>query len=114
MRRRDIAYALGVGGVQKGPWRPSADEAMSDALEMDFASVCELTGERYLHVLASIHHTAEEVEVVPRELCTMGDIFGRSVVKDIAPKNGPTSDKPLTRIERIIARREAQNSAEAA
>lgn len=101
MRRRDPAWAFGLGGIQKGPWRPTYDEACLDAMQADFATRDEATGTIYLHVLAEIWTTNDLVEVFPRALFP-------------TDKEGPTSDRPLTRIERIIARREAQNSAEAA
>ncbi|MDZ7895024.1 MAG: hypothetical protein U5M50_08790 [Sphingobium sp.] len=101
MRRRDPAWAFGLGGIQKGPWRPTYEEACQDAMGADFATRDEATGTFYLHVLAEIWTTTDLVEVFPRALFA-------------AKENGPTSASQLTRIERIIARREAQNSAEAA
>lgn len=99
MRRKEPAFAFGVAGVQKAPWRPTQDEARADALDAGWGSADEHSGTIYLDTLAEIWTTHELVAAFPRAL-----VPGPK-------KNGPTSDRPLTRIERIIARREAHERA---
>lgn len=98
MRRRDPAYAFGLQGIQKAPWRPEMEQAYADALDAGYGYPGEHGGGIYLHVFAEIWTTHDLVPVLPRKVT-------------LPKENGPTSDRPLTRIERIIARREAQERA---
>ena len=91
-RRRDPAYCFGVAGRARAPWRPSVDEARADAIEAGFASRDEVSGTIYLDALADIWVTYELVPAIPRE----------------AALEGRPADRPLSRIERIIARREGR------
>ena len=98
MRRRHPAYAFGVSGIQKAPWRPNQTEAREDALDAGFGHRERDRDTIYLHPLADIYFTRDLVPVLPRAATEV-------------PKNGPTSEPPPSRIERIIARREAQERA---
>ncbi len=95
-RRRDPAFAFGVMGVQKAPWRPSLDQAQADAIDAGAAAFDDDSETIYMDALAGIWETYDLVPVFPRDPIP-------------AQKKGPTSMEGLTRIERIIARREAQN-----
>lgn len=97
-RRRDPAFAFGLGNIQKGPWRPTLEEAQADAIDADCATMDEDAGTLYMDALADIWITQDLVPVFPRD-------------PKPAPKNGPSSEPALSRIDRIIARREAQERA---
>lgn len=97
-RRRDPAFCFGVGGIAKAPWRPTLRQAHADALDAGFASLDEhdvvsgASPQFYLHPLAEIWTTHELVPVLPRE--------GYGTTRRLKPE--------LSRIDRIIARREGQ------
>lgn len=105
-RRRDPAYCFGVMGRAKAPWRPTAQEARADAVEAgfgwwsDYARPPGAPAMIYLHPLAEIWTTHELVPAIPRP---------------IEPPSAPVAaidsdqDSP-SRIDRIIARREAKRS----
>lgn len=100
MRRRDPAYCFGVGGIAKAPWRPTQRQAMADALDAGFGWLEEHPvppGHEqpiYLHALAEIWTTHDLVPVLPRDC---------PAVAPSAP-----SEVALSRIDRIIARREGR------
>lgn len=103
-RRRDPAWCFGVLGIAKAPWRPTQYEARADAVDAGFGWFSEHEaepGERrtiYLHALAEIWTTHELVPALPRE-----------VVQPSAPKPATGDDHSgLSRIDRIIARREGR------
>ena len=98
-RRRDPAYCFGIGGIAKAPWRPTLEQAQADALDAGFASLDEhepapgAPRQLYLHPLAEIWTTHDLMPVLPREA------------------GGPMADRAapeLSRIDRIIARREGR------
>lgn len=103
-RRRDAAYCFGVGGVAKAPWRPELYEAEADAIDAGFAHWDEHApppGRRrriYLHPLAEIWTTHDLVPALPRPV--------------VEPSEKPPADQDpfagLSRIDRIIARREGR------
>jgi hypothetical protein len=99
-RRREPAYCFGVAGVAKAPWRPTLDQAHADAADAGFAEYEEHEPEHgqhrqvYLHALAEIWTTHDLVPVLPRE----------------AAPPPPVQEEHLSRIERIIARREGRGA----
>lgn len=105
-RRRDPAYCFGVMGRAKAPWRPTAQEARVDAVEAgfgwwsDYARPPGTPGMIYLHPLAEIWTTHELVPAIPRPV-DPPSMPARTIVDD---QDG------ITRIDRIIARREARRS----
>ena len=98
-RRRDPAYCFGVGGVAKAPWRPELLQAQADAIDAAFAHwdehACAPGAEPqiYMHPLAEIWTTYELVPAVPR---------------DVSVPGAADQAVPLSRIDRIIARREGR------
>ena len=103
-RRRDPAWCFGVLGIAKAPWRPTQYEARADAVDAGFGWFSEhpvppgKLRTIYLHPLAEIWTTHELVPALPRE-----------VVQPSAPKPPLADDHDgLSRIERIIARREGR------
>lgn len=103
-RRRDPAYCFGVAGIAKAPWRPTHYEAEADAVDAGFGWFSEHPvppGKQrkiYLHPLAEIWTTNELVPALPRP-----------VVQPSPPKPAPIDDDiGLSRIDRIIARREGR------
>lgn len=101
-RRRDPAYCFGVLGYAKAPWRPTIDQAKADALDAGYASWDEIDpppGKKrriYLGPLAEIWTTHELVPALPREV--------------VEPSTRqPAQTDGLSRIDRIIARREARD-----
>lgn len=103
IRRRDPAFCFGVAGIAKAPWRPTEEQAQVDAIDAGFANWDEHTPEPgksrriYLHPLAEIWTTHELVPVLPREVDP--------------PRSAPAAAddiEGLSRIERIIARREGR------
>jgi hypothetical protein len=99
-RRREPAFCFGVGGIAKAPWRPSLDQARADAIDAGFAQYDEHDpppGEDrqvYMHALAEIWTTHDLVPVLPRE----------------AARVVPKEEEALSRIDRIIARREGKRA----
>jgi len=103
-RRRDPAYCFGVGGIAKAPWRPTLEEAQADAIDAGFGHWDEYTpppGKRrriYLDPLAEIWTTHDLVPALPRAI--------------VEPSGEPVTEKDglagLSRIDRIIARREGR------
>lgn len=99
-RRREPAYCFGVGGIAKAPWRPLIEQSHADAIDAGFAQLDEYEPEPgkdrqiYMHPLAEIWTTHDLVPVLPREV-TM-----------------PRQPQPeqLSRIDRIIARREGRSA----
>ena len=102
-RSRDPAYCFGVLGYAKAPWRPTVDQAKADALDAGYASWDEIdpppgkSRRISLGPLAEIWTTHELVPALPRE-----------VVEPSAPR--PDQAHGLSRIDRIIARREGRDS----
>ncbi|SCW61340.1 hypothetical protein SAMN02927924_01657 [Sphingobium faniae] len=100
VRRRDPAFCFGVGGKAKAPWRPTLDQAQTDAIDAGFAQWDEHEPEPgkdrplFMHALAEIWTTHELVPVLPREV--------------VPPRSKEIEPSPLSRIERIIARREGR------
>ncbi len=105
-RRRDAAFCFGLMGKAKAPWRPTLLEAEADAVEAGYGWWNEhpqpqgKVGKIYLHPLAEIWTTHDLVPALPRE-----------VAQPAAPKQpadvGADHDG-LSRIDRIIARREGR------
>ena len=91
------AYCFAVFGRAKGPWRETREQAEADALDAGLATVDDHRPNLvWLTVPAEIWVTHDDVPVRP---CTT------------TWKKGPTSPATLSRINRIIARREARKSA---
>lgn len=93
MRRRDPAYCFGICGSAKAPWRPSLDQAHADAIEAGMATKYDGSQTVFMTVPGEIWITHELVPVLPRD------------PMPVPP--APRPDRPLSRIDRIIARREA-------
>lgn len=91
-RRRDPAYCFGVAGRARAPWRPTVEEARADAIEAGFAARDEVSGTLYLDALADIWVTYDLVPAIPRE----------------AALETRPPEPALSRIDRIIARREGR------
>lgn len=103
-RRRDPAFCFGVMGKAKAPWRPTLLEAQADAVDAGYGWWNEhpqpagKIGRIYLDPLAEIWTTHELVPALPRE-----------VIPPASPKPAGQSDPVgLSRIDRIIARREGR------
>lgn len=95
--RRHPAYRFVICGRPDTPWRDTKAEAQADALDAGLAETDEHNDELvWITVPGEIIRTLYEVEVE-----------GRGPPR----KKGPTSNAGLSRIDRIIARREAPNSA---
>ena len=104
VRRRDPAYCFASLGKQRAPWRPTIQQARADALDAGFGSwgdhLPKPGAERriFLDALGEIWSTHELVPAVPRE-----------VVEPSVRKEDVSDDYAgLSRIERIIARREGR------
>ena len=101
-RRRDPAFCFGVGGIAKAPWRPTHDQAIADALDAGFANYDEhdpgpgAQRQIYMHALAEIWTTHDLVPVLPRPV-PAGPVTQRG-------------EPELSRIDRIIARREGKRA----
>jgi hypothetical protein len=101
-RRRDPAWCFGVGGIAKAPWRPTLEQAHADAIDAGFATWDENNpspGEErlvYLHPLAEIWTTHDLVPALPRS------VFPPAEAAETGWEGG------LSRIDRIIARREGR------
>lgn len=93
MRRRDPVYCVGMGGIQKTPWRPTLEMARADAVEGEFATWDADSGTAYMHVPYDIYQTFDLVAAFPRD--------PKPLIKP------PPVEPTLSRIERIIARKEA-------
>lgn len=103
-RRRDPAFCFGLFGKAKAPWRPSLRQAQADAIDAGHGWWCEHSvapGEDrkiYLDPLAEIWMTNDLVPAIPRP-----------VVAPAAPRPAVEDDYAgLSRIDRIIARREGR------
>ncbi|SER09543.1 hypothetical protein [Sphingobium sp. YR768] len=103
-RRREPAYCFGLFGKAKAPWRPTLLEAEADAVDAGYGSWCEhpvpagKVGKIYLDPLAEIWTTSDLVPALPREVSPPG-------------KPVPIAEDDyagLSRIDRIIARREGR------
>lgn len=104
-RRRDPAYCFGLFGKAKAPWRPTLRQAQADAIDAGYAWWCEHSAppghdrKIYLDPLAEIWTTSDLVPAIPRP---------------VAPPASPAPDAEegdyagLSRIDRIIARREGR------
>lgn len=101
VRRRDPAFCFGVTGIAKAPWRPTKLQSQADAIDAGFAHWDEHEPKPgqdrniYMHPLAEIWTTHELVPVLPRKVC---------------PPKVPKPEAQLSRIERIIARREGKSA----
>lgn len=104
-RRRDPAYCFGVMGLAKAPWRPTHYEAMADAVDAGYGWFTENVpppGKNrriYLHALAEIWTTTDLVPALPREVIQP---------RLPAPADQAHEASGLSRIDRIIARREGR------
>jgi len=104
-RRRDPAYCFGVMGRAKAPWRPTHYQAMADAVDAGYGWFSEHAGPPgkdrriYLHALAEIWTTIELVPALPREVVQP---------TSAAPAEPLEEMTGLSRIDRIIARREGR------
>lgn len=94
-RRHDPAYCFGVAGVAKAPWRPSLDQAKADAVDLGFASMSEYDETIFITVPGEIWVTHELVCALPRDPI-------------VAPARDRDPLARVSRIDRIIARREAK------
>ena len=91
------SYCFAIFGVAKAPWRETREQAEADAIDAGLATVDDDRPDLvWLTVPAEIWATYEHVPVR---------------AGSTERKKGPTSAEPLSRIERIIARREAQKTA---
>lgn len=105
VRRRDPAFCFGVLGIAKAPWRPTQYEAMADAVDAGYGWFSEhpvppgKDRPIYLHALAEIWTTQELVPALPREVVQPSDA---------QMAGADDADGALSRIERIIARREGR------
>lgn len=104
VRRRDPAFCFAVMGQPRAPWRPSIQQARADALDAGFGSWSDHAPkpgrERriFLDALAEIWATQELVPAIPREVVEPGNA-----------RPQPADDyEGLSRIDRIIARREGR------
>ena len=104
VRRRDPAFCFAAMGKRKAPWRPTMQQARADAVDAGFGSWSDHAPkpgrERriFLDALAEIWVTHELVPAVPRE-----------VVEPRVSQPLPSDDYAgLSRIDRIIARREGR------
>lgn len=62
IRTKSARYRIAVFGQPRSPWRPSIDEAMADAIELDLASWDESEREWFLAVPVDlVTGKAEEV-----------------------------------------------------
>lgn len=99
MMGQPLGYCFSVGATRMAPWRATVHEAKEDAIDAGFADRDEYAPDRiWITVPGEIGCTFEPVEIEPRP-----------------PR--PTMLKQDTypsRIERIIARREAQEGSKAA
>lgn len=104
-RRRDPAFCFGVLGMAKAPWRPTRREAEADAVDAGYGWWCEhpvppgKLPTIYLDPLAEIWTTHELVPAIPREATAPS--------KPRPPQPADSADG-LSRIDRIIARREGR------
>jgi hypothetical protein len=104
-RRRDPAYCFGLFGKAKAPWRPTLREAQADAIDAGHGWWCEhapppgAIRKIYLGPLAEIWTTCDLVPAIPRP-----------VTPPAAPRPAAADDDyvGLSRIDRIIARREGR------
>lgn len=102
-RRRDPAWCFGVLGIAKAPWRPTRLEAEADAVDAGHGWWCEhpvppgKIGKIYLDALAEIWTTNDLVPALPRK-----------VTPPSVPKLPRDHSDSLSRIDRIIARREGK------
>ncbi len=96
-RPEPLAFRFCYFDQPQAPWRATEGEAKADALDAGSATLVDGDPERIcLTVPAVVWKSLNPRPVEPRRL---------------ARKKGPTSAPALTGIERIIARREARNSA---
>lgn len=92
------SYCFAIFDRPRAPWRPTKTEAQADAIDAGYATPMDEGDGAWMTVPADIWVTFDPVETIDR---------GPAVVR----KKGPSSEGELSRIERIIARREASNSA---
>lgn len=101
-RRRDPAWCFGLFGKAKAPWRPTLLEAEADAVDAGYGWWNEhpqqdgRIGKIYLDPLAEIWTTHDLVPALPRE------VHGPAT-------QSPRQEEKLSRIDRIIARREGRS-----
>lgn len=104
MMEKPVGYCFCVVGRRMGPWRPTAADAREDALEAGYGSRDEFSATIYLDVTAEIWVTFDETVTVE----------ARPPAPPIAIGVAEQPDAYPHRIDRIIARREAQEGREAA
>lgn len=108
-RRRDAAYCFGILGRAKAPWRPTLLEAQADAIAAGYGWWSEhpvppgQIGTIYLHPLAEIWTSTDLVPAIPRPVTP-------PAVSPPAAARPSDAARPsgLSRIDRIIARREGR------
>jgi hypothetical protein len=94
---RPFAFRFCYFDQPQAPWRATVEEALADALDARSATLVDGDPNRVcLTFPAFVWKSYRAIPVEPR---------------GTARKKGPTSAPPRSGIERIIARREARNSA---